>query len=152
MRINAFGASGWTIRSVRLNGTDVTDAGVEFKAGEDIAGIEVEMTNKVTTVTGLVTNARGEAVKDYTALVFAQDRERWRIAGRYQNIGRPDQDGRFKISGLPPGDYYIIALDKIEQGRSGDPEFLEAIRGRATPLTIQEGETRTMDLKIASAG
>ena len=68
-------------------------------------------------ISGLVTNARGETLKEYTAIAFAQDREKWKVIGRYQRIGRPDQDGRFKISGLPPGDYYIVALDKIDQGQ-----------------------------------
>jgi Carboxypeptidase regulatory-like domain len=151
MRINVIGLAGWAIRSVRLNGTDVTDAGVEFKAGEDLAGVEVEMTNKVTIVSGLVTNARGETVKDYSTIAFAQDREKWKITGRYQSMGRPDQDGRFKINGLPPGDYYIVALEKIEPGQFTDPEFLDAIRVRATAITLREGETRTVDLRIAVA-
>jgi protocatechuate 3,4-dioxygenase beta subunit len=151
MRLNVFGTAGWTIRSVRLNGTDITDAGIEFKAGEEIAGVEVEMTNKVTAISGLVTNARGEPVKEYSAIAFAQDKDKWKAVGRYQGMGRPDQDGRFKISGLPPGDYYIIALDKIEQGQSTDPDFLETIRSKATMFTIREGETRTVDLKINTA-
>ena len=80
-------------------------------------------------------------------MAFSQDREKWK-AGRYQSSGRPDQDGRFKISGLPPGDYYIIALDKIENGQANDTEFLEQIRIKATTFTIREGETRTVDLKL----
>ncbi len=151
MRINVFGAAGWTIRSVRLNGTDITDAGIEFKAGEDIAGLEVEMTNKVTAISGLVTNARGEPVKEYSAIAFAQDREKWKMSGRYQGMGRPDQDGRFKINALPPGDYYIVALDKIDPGQISDPDFLETIRTKATAFTIREGETRTVDLRINTA-
>jgi hypothetical protein len=135
---------------VRQNGTDITDTGIEFKPNEDISGLEVELTNKIATISGLVTNARGEAVKDYSAIAFAQDREKWKIVGRYQGSGRPDQDGRFKISGLAPSDYYVVALDKIEPGQTADPEFLDAIRARATPVTIREGETRTVDLRIAT--
>jgi len=37
-------ATGWSIRSVRVNGVDVTDAGIEFKPNEDITGVEVELT------------------------------------------------------------------------------------------------------------
>jgi protocatechuate 3,4-dioxygenase beta subunit len=151
MRINVFGTAGWAIRSVRLNGTDITDAGIEFKAGEDIAGLEVEMTNKVTAISGLVTNARGEPVKEYSAIAFSQDREKWKMSGRYQGMGRPDQDGRFKINSLPPGDYYIVALDKIDPGQISDPDFLESIRTKATAFTIREGETRTMDLRVMTA-
>lgn len=150
MRIIMMNASGWTIRSVQVNGSDITDAGVDIKPGEDISGLEIELTNKLTAITGLVTNARGQAVKDYTAIAFSQDRDKWKTGGRYQGAGRPDQDGRFKIGGLPPGDYYIIAVDKIEQGQSTDPDFLEAIRTKATAVSIHEGETRTVDLRIQS--
>jgi hypothetical protein len=150
VRISVMGAAGWTIRSVRLNSADVTDAGVEVRSGEDVAGVEVEMTNKVTTVSGLVTNARGEAAKDYSAIAFAQDREKWKVVGRYQGMSRPDQDGRFKITGLPPGDYYVVALEKLEQGQLTDPDFLDAIRAKATAISVHEGETRTVDLKVTS--
>jgi Carboxypeptidase regulatory-like domain len=151
MRIILTGPSTtWTIRSVRLNGSDITDTGIEFKPNEDITGLEVEITNKLTIISGLVTNGRGETVKDYTAIAFSQDREKWKITGRYQGSGRPDQDGRFKISGLAPGEYYIVALDKIEQGQSSDPDFLDAIRVKATAVTVHEGETRTVDLRIST--
>jgi hypothetical protein len=152
MRINLMGPmAGWTIRAVRLNGADVTDTGIELKLNESIAGVEVELTNKPTTISGAVTNARGEVLKDYAVIAFAQDREKWNVVGRYQSVGRPDQDGRFKISGIAPSEYYIIALDKIDPGQMTDPEFLDRIRIKATPITIREGDTRTIDLKLNTA-
>jgi hypothetical protein len=142
--------TGWAIRSVRLNGVDVTD-GVDVKPNEDVSGLEVELTNKLTTISGLVTNARGEAVKDYSAIAFSQDREQWKGATRYQGSGRPDQDGRFKITGLPPGDYYIVAVDQVDPGQSSDPDFLNSIVIKATAVSIREGDTRTVDLRITTA-
>jgi hypothetical protein len=149
---SAFGApqEGWSIRSVQVNGVDVTDAGVEFKPNEDITGVEIELTNKVTTVSGTVTTSRGELAKDYTAVVFAKDREKWTGNTRYQSAGRPDQDGRFKITGLPPGEYYVVAVDRLESGQSSDPDFLERVRVRAVSLSLREGETRTLELKLTS--
>jgi len=141
---------GWTIRSIRRAASDVTDSGFEAKNGDDTI-LEVELTNKLTTITGLVTNARGEAAKDYTTIVFAQDSERWKGNTRYQSSGRPDQDGRFNITGLPPGDYYIIALERLETGEAGDPEFLEKIHTKASRLSLNEGETKTVDLRLNSA-
>ena len=84
--------------------------------------------------------------KDYYSVVC--DDDRWKIQNRYQGMGRPDQDGRFTIPNLPPGDYYIVALDKIDPGQISDPEFLDAVRVKATAITLREGEARTVDLKL----
>lgn len=142
--------AGWAIKSVRVNASDVTDAGIEFKPNEDISGIEIELTNKIASVSGLVTTGGGDSVKDYTVIVFAQDREKWTGVSRYQGIGRPDQDGRFKTQNLPPGDYYIVALDHVEAGQWGDPDFLESIRNRASTFSLAEGETKTVDVKLTT--
>ena len=139
VRISMNGAPGWQVRAVRINGTDVTDAGIEFKPNEDVSGIEVEITNKLTTITGLVTNARGETLKEYTTIVFAQDKEKWKMMGRYLSMGRPDQDGRFKVSGLAASDYYIIALDNARSSQLTDPEFLESVRPEGEHVRASRG-------------
>jgi carboxypeptidase family protein len=89
------GGTGQALKAIRLHGADVIDSGFEIKAGEDVSGIEVEMTAKRSELSGLVTDARGDAVRDYTIVVFARDRERWQPNTRYQMSGRPDQDGRY---------------------------------------------------------
>jgi hypothetical protein len=154
MRLNlgGFGVppAGWTIRAVRVRGVDVTDTGIEFKPNEDIADLEVELTNRIASLSGVVTNARGEGVKEYTAIVFAQDKEKWTGITRYQGAGRPDQEGRFKIAMLPPGDYFVVAVDHLEQGQSGDPDFLERAARDATRFSLSEGETKTIQLKLTS--
>jgi len=140
----AFGgtAVGWSIRAVRYRGVDVTDSGIDFKPNEDIADVEIEITNRVTDLSGLVTNSRGAPVKDYSIAVFPQDRDKWTPGSRYFRSGRPDQDGRFKLTSLVPGEYYVIALDYMDPSEWTEPEFLERIRTKATRLSIGEGVKR----------
>jgi hypothetical protein len=150
IRLNpvSLGGATWMTRAVRYNGVDVTDTGLEFRPNEDISGIEIELTTHPGEVSGLVTGARGEPSKDYTVVVFAQDPQRWGFQSRYIATGRPDQDGRFKIRNLPAGSYHAVALEYVEPGESGDPEFLERIRDRAMSFSVNEGEAKTLDLKL----
>jgi hypothetical protein len=151
VRANAT-SGGWTMKAVRLNGQDVTDTGIEIRSNEDLSGLEVEMTNKLTEVSGLVTNARGEGVKDYSLIIFARDRERWVPNSRFIRTGRPDQDGRFKVTGLPAGAYYAIALEYIDPADdTSDPDFLDRLRGKAGTVSLGDGEARTIDLKLTTA-
>jgi hypothetical protein len=144
-------APGWSIRAVRYRGQDITDSGFEFRANENVTDLEVELTNRETTLSGLVNNDRGAAVKDYSVIVFPRDREKWSDGMRYLRTSRPDQDGRFKVSGLPPGDYYAIALDYVDSGEWTEPEFLERVRSNANEVSLNEGETKSLDLRLKTA-
>jgi hypothetical protein len=141
--------SGWIVRSVKLNGTDITDTGAEFKAGETTTGLEIELTSKLTSVTGVVTTHEGSILKDYTFVLFAEDAERWRLPmTRWVSGGRPDQDGHFKVQNLPPGRYYAAAVDYLPQGEWGDPELLDRLKTQAKRFSLDDGGTETLDLKL----
>lgn len=149
LRLNPQGAFGTTrIKAVRLNGVDVTDSGFEFKPNEDVSGVEVELTAQMASVTGMVSDARGNPVRDYTVLIFPRDKERWESTSRYLFSARPDQEGRYKAQYVLPGAYYAVALDYVEQGSNSDPEFLERIKDRAIEFTINDTETKSLDLRL----
>jgi hypothetical protein len=141
---------GWRLRAVRLNGTDITDTGVEFKTGEQLSNMEIVATSKTTEINGSVTMSNGTPMKEYTVVLFSEDPERWTLPmSRWISAARPDQDGRFKISNMPEGSYYAVALDYIEAGAWSDPDLLERLKARAKRVTLGDGETKTLDLKIA---
>jgi protocatechuate 3,4-dioxygenase beta subunit len=144
---------GWYLKSVHVNGADVTDTGVEFKAGEEVPEIDIELTQKTTTLAGGVTDSRGQPVKDYTVVVFSDDQEKWTLPmNRWMSSARPDQEGRYRVNGLPAGGYYAIALEYVPTGEWADPDWLESARTRATRFTLDEGGSKTLDLKLSTGG
>ena len=151
LRLNPTGAFATTrIKTVRLNGVEVTDTGFEIRPNEDLRGFEVELTTQMASITGMVTDARGNAARDYTVLIFPRDRERWEPTSRYLSSARPDQDGRYKAQYILPGAYYAIALDYVEQGANSDPDFLERIKERAIEFSITDTEIKSLDLKLVT--
>jgi Carboxypeptidase regulatory-like domain len=147
--IRAFAGPGWTLKSVKVNGADVTDTGVEFKAGEALSGLEIELTSTVTAITGGVTAGNGSPLKDYTVVVFSESPDLWRLPmTRWVTGTRPDQDGRFKVQNLPAGRYYVAAVDYIPQGEWADPDLLERLKSQAKRMTLTEGSAESLDLKL----
>jgi hypothetical protein len=139
----------WQVKSIWLNGVDVTDAGILFNAGEDVSGIEIDLTDRAQTVAGTVVNARGDTIASYVVVLFPQERSRWVSAwNRFVAIGRADAEGNFKVTSLPPGDYYAMALDHVDPTRWQDPEFLQTLTPEATRFSIGDGETKTLYLKL----
>jgi Carboxypeptidase regulatory-like domain len=140
---------GWTLKSVKLNGTDITDTGAEFKPGETTSGLEVELTNRSASVNGSVTASDGSLLKDYTVVIFSETPEQWRFPmTRWVTGTRPDQDGRFKVESLPAGNYLAVAVDYVPQGEWGDPELLDRLKSNAKRFALGDGATQTLDLKL----
>ena len=140
----------WTVNAVRYRGADVTDEGIEVRPNEDIDGLEVEITDRVTEVSGLVTNGRGEPVKASWVVLFARDRDKWKPGSRYVRLARADEDARFKVVALPPGDYLTFATETDDPGDLTGPAILDRMQNRAANLSLREAEVKTIDLKLAS--
>lgn len=147
LRINP--PTGWYLKSVRINETDVTDTAVDFKSGETVGGVEFLLTQQTSTLTGTVRDAKGQAQADYVIVAFAADSRRWGTYTRFVRTARPDQSGAFKLTGLPPEDYLVVAMEYLEPGEEGDTELLERLRPRATAVSIAEGASKAIDLRLS---
>src|SRR3990172_10249044 len=127
--------AGWSLESIRLDGTDITDTPYEFFGGGDVGNLEVALTDKITQIDGSVIDSLGAAIREYAVVVFASDSARWGSRSRFVRAGRPDQDGRFQIKGLPPGSYLAAAVEYLEQGSEFDPDLLERLLPGASRLS-----------------
>jgi hypothetical protein len=141
----------WTLKSVTLNGADVTDSALEFRGATQGSGLQVVVTDRVSDVNGKVSTARGEVTRDYTVVVFTDDEAKWAFPSRFVKTARADQQGQFRIRALPPDDRYLaVAVDYLEDGEGTDPQFLEQIKDRATKFSLTDGESKALDLKIVN--
>ena len=129
-------------------GLDITDTGYEFKPGEKVSGIQILLTRRATTLTGTVQGDRGEPTGGYSVVAFSSDRSKWGYLTRFVRSARPDQDGRFTIRALPPDDYLVVAVEYLESGQEFDPEQLRAWEPVATKVSLGEGGTQSVTLRL----
>jgi hypothetical protein len=140
--------AGWVLKAVTLNGTDITDTGVDIRSGDPISGLEVVLTSKATEVNGGV-KAGNEPATDYTVVIFSDDPEKWRVPmTRHIASARPNQQGRFQVKHLPAGSYYAVALEYIAQGDWNDPDVLDRLKSKATRFSLDEGDVKTLELRL----
>ena len=142
--------SGWYLKSVIYDGADVIDSGIEFTPGRAYEGLQIVFTQKTTDLSGLVTDDRGKPVLDVSVVIFPSNRELWNGQSRYIRTLRPDTNGRYNVKSLPPNDdYLVIAVQNLESGQGGDPEFLNRAREQAASFSLTEGETKAVDVKVS---
>jgi hypothetical protein len=145
-RVTFFGGD-WRLRTVRLDGADVTDAGFDVPP-TGINGLVVELSARHADLSGTVVDANGAASHDYVVLIFPQNAEQWTRPNAVFTV-RPAGDGAFKLR-VPGGDYYAVALEELEQGVApNDPDILGQLRDGGQRLSIADGETRSLVLKFS---
>ena len=148
-RLTAMAPRGWMVRSITYRGRDVTEEAVDFRPGGPAGRLDVVFTNRLTVVQGGAQDGSGRPLVEYDVLVFPADASK-RLPSQASRGAKPDQQGRFKVEGLRPGDYLAIALAEVDDEQRGDPEYLNRLRPQATAFTIKEGETRPLTLRLSA--
>jgi hypothetical protein len=149
--LRAQAPQGWAMKAVVINGQEITDTPTEFAAGQAVTGMQIVLTKKITSLTGQITDSRGNPVLDATVVVFPGNEKLWTYQSRFIKAARPDQDGKYRVTGLPgPESYLVVALQGLEDGQAGDPEFLATIKDLGTKLALGEGESKAVDVKLSS--
>lgn len=146
---------GWGLKRILANGIDVTDAPLLFGArNQSLADVEVVLTSNITEIAGTASDDRGRAAADARVVVFAADRDLWYERSRFVKIARADANGAFVLRDLPPGTYFVSAVDRRraseENGEWLNPELLESLAPGAPSITLSEGQKMNVGVKLAA--
>ncbi len=141
---------GWSLKSVIVDGLEVVDTPIALRSGQTLQNVSVVFTNKLTEINGTVTDTRGNPLTEFTVLAFPTESLLWRPLARQIATARPDQNGKFQLRGLPPGNYYLATVDPAEQGEWFEPAFLEEHRIGAARISLGEGAVQTNDFRIST--
>jgi len=118
----------------------------------DIGGVVVTLFDRPAQMSGEVRNGRGEPAGDATVFVIPANYRASLDAGispRNARTSRTSSDGKYSVSGLLPGEYFVLAANENLPRDGGDPvRFYERAAGLGTRITIAPGDRRTQDLSI----
>jgi hypothetical protein len=106
-------------------------------------------------LTGTVSGPTGSVANDYAVVLFPEDEARWERIGPAQmgaRAVRPGLDGTFKLPGLRPGSYYVLAVPVAEADMQvlSDPEHLRLLAGRARTVEVKDGEVSPVTLTLVN--
>jgi hypothetical protein len=146
---------GWSLRDATHGGKDITSVAVTLD-DENATGVVLTFTDKPTELNGTVRDASGNADARASIVVFPADPAAWVDTGsqprRLRQV-RTNQDGTYKINGLPAGDYYVIAVDD-QSSTNGwqDPAALGVMARAASQVRLVEGDIKTQALSTTKGG
>jgi hypothetical protein len=141
---------GWTLKSVVLDGQNVTDVPLNFQ-DSDVNGLEVTLTNRVGGVTGTVMDGDSKSPSAMVVL-FSTDRAHWNVASRlFFAIPTARTAGTFDFKQVLPGQYLALAFAFDESQIALmhlDANLLGHYRAAATAVTVSEGTTASLTLTL----
>jgi hypothetical protein len=134
---------GCYIASVQYGGRDVPESGIEYVGG---AALEITIGSDAASVDGKALDnddhAREGAV---VALIPADGR------GATRSV-RSGPQGSFRISGVPPGDYKLLAWDDVAQDDLDNPGFWQRFDSQATAVTLEPSGSASASIRVITQG
>jgi hypothetical protein len=139
----------WGLKAVLLDGRDITDE-PRILTNADSGKLQLVFTAHAPGLEGTVTDDAGKPIQEYTVLAFGDDPGTWLPNSSMFRVGRPMKEGKFTLRGLREGRYRVVALppDFILNTMSPDPQLLEQLSKFATPVVLNAGETRPLELRL----
>ena len=152
-RLSLTGAGSWSLRSAVVNGRDTLDQPLEVPPGQDVSDVAVTLTDRPAEIAGTVLDQLGRPTPEYAIVVFSTDRAHWSTAPRrVSGVVKAGSDGRFTVTGMPPGEYFLAVLTDPDPVQLKDPSFLEQLAASAIRVTLAEGESKVQDVKLSGGG
>ncbi len=138
----------WMVKSIEINGRDLTDTPIEFGGTEQRLAARIVLTDRVTTLAGVVSSG-GRPVPGAWVVVFPEDPAKWFYTSRSVRWVQTDAEGRFHLRSLPPSaSYHAVAVDYLEDGEPDDPRVLDRLKRQSVGVSLDEGKSVAVDLDL----
>jgi len=135
------------LKSVRLDGVEATDGELDFSRGVQ-GSVAIVMSRNGGQISGKLLDKNGEPVGAEPVMVFL-------IADpndiNFERSLKESEDGAYRLQGIRPGKYRLVALDRLDFAAVDSHEFEETIKKFATAaeeIEIKEGDRKVKDLKL----
>jgi hypothetical protein len=140
------------VESIAWNGTDYTDRPFDATAGRVITGVVVTLTNYSTSISGIVRDGSTTLTAGAAVIAFPVEREGWSNYGftppRLTSV-LTTIDGRYRVDGLPPGEYHLLAVPAAQERAWLDASFLAAHSVRAARVRLERSDSTVADFPLS---
>jgi hypothetical protein len=136
------------IRSIRSSGVDVLRDGLTIQ-GPGAVPLEIVLAPDGGELDGAALDIDGNPAPGATVVAIPDPAFRKR-SDRFFSVGA-DQQGRFRMKGMPQGNYKLFAWEDIEPDAWFDPDVPRAIESRGEPLPSMISTPMPVDETRATA-
>jgi hypothetical protein len=128
--------------SAKFGGREVLSNGFMVSADSKNT-LDISIASSGGVVAGVLRGAKDEPISNGTVVLIPSNKSDPNL---YRTV-LTDRFGVFSISGVPPGDYGVLAWIDGRTKTYLDPVFLKAVENQATKVVVQRGFTNTINVR-----
>lgn len=139
------------LKSARYGSTAITDAGFTVQPGTDLS-LELTMSSRVARLSGVVLDANSLPAAGATVVLIPDPPHRG-VVWQYK-FTMTDQNGKFSMSGLTPGDYKVFSWGFVDESEEEygadwfDPEWLKPYEIKGESVHLDESGQKSVNLTL----
>ena len=131
------------------NGQEALDKGLDLRQARSALALEITLGAKAGAVEGLV---RGDGKTLPASVILLPEPIRPNQPFLYKQAST-DSDGRFKMTGLAPGDYKLYAFEEeADITLYIDPEWVKPLEKAGDKVTIGDNGRESVELRLIRLG
>jgi hypothetical protein len=138
------------VKWIRFGEQDVTATPLKVSQGNSEPALEVMLSDKTATLSGVVLGASGGPVRIAQVMLAPASRELERVSrlvkGTVSGAG-----GTFRFEGVAPGQYVVLAFEDAEPGLAEDPEFRAEFAGMGTLVNLGPSGDQAIEVNAIPA-
>jgi hypothetical protein len=139
---------GYWVKSIRMGDQEAKETGLDLTRGPGDT-VTVTIAPNAPQIDGAVMNDKQQPAAGVTVVLVPEPKLR-ENQDAYKTA-TSDQNGRFSLKNLDPGDYKLFAWEEVEYGAYMDPDFLRPLEDRGQSISIQEGSHESVQLNAIAA-
>jgi len=136
----------------------LSTAKLDVPAGEHISNIIIVLSDGAASLEGVVKNKDSQKVASGVGVTLLPVDDNKREAALYNYSTQSDSAGKYKVTGIAPGKYYVIVGEQPPLARedvlitvrlntsSAIEQYLEEHKEKAIPVEFKRGEKKVVDL------
>lgn len=137
---------GYYIKSIRAGDEEVRDSGLDMTSGA-AASLTVTIGPGAGQIDGSVQNDQQQPAAGALVVLIPNDAKRRERRDSYHTT-TSDQNGRFTLKGVDPGEYKLYAWDDLESGAYMDPDVMKPFESKGVAMSIHENSRETAQLTL----
>jgi hypothetical protein len=146
-KLNVGGVTGGYAISGRYGNVEVLNNGMQVEPGQTGSTLSIQIGFQPGTVTGDVTDGKAQPFQAATCVLVPNARNRTDL----YKTAASDQNGKFNLTNVAPGDYKLFAWESIPSGAYFDAAYLRPFEDKGKPITIGKGASQPAQLNVISA-